>query len=47
MEWDLLYIKIRDRLIAKEEALSKLKELEVLFKGGVEHGKHVPNNLLK
>ena len=31
-EWHLLYIKIRDRLITKEEALSKLKELEALLK---------------
>ncbi len=31
-EWHLLYIKIRDRLITNEEALSKLKELEVLLK---------------
>ena len=31
-EWHLLYIKIRDRLIPKEEALSKLKELEALLK---------------
>ena len=32
MEWHQLYIKIRDRLITREEALSKLKELEVLLK---------------
>jgi len=31
-EWHLLYIKIRDRLIQKGEALSKLKELEALLK---------------
>ena len=31
-EWHLLYIKIRDRLITREEALSRLKELEVLLK---------------
>jgi hypothetical protein len=31
-EWHLLYIKIRDRLISKEEVLSKLKDLEVLLK---------------
>jgi len=31
-EWDLLYPKIRDRLISKEEAQQKLKELEVLLK---------------
>jgi murein DD-endopeptidase MepM/ murein hydrolase activator NlpD len=31
-EWHLLYPKIRDRLISKEEAQTKLKELEVLLK---------------
>ncbi len=31
-EWHLLYIKIRDRLIPKEEALSKLNKLEALLK---------------
>jgi murein DD-endopeptidase MepM/ murein hydrolase activator NlpD len=31
-EWHLLCVKIRDRLIAKEEALDKLKELEILIK---------------
>jgi len=31
-EWHLLYTKIRDRLITKEEALTKLRELEVLLK---------------
>jgi len=31
-EWHLLYIKIRDRIITKEEALNKLKELEALLK---------------
>ena len=31
-QWHHLYIKIRDRLIPKEEALSKLKELEALLK---------------
>ncbi len=31
-EWHLLYIKIRDRLMTKEEALSKLKELETSLK---------------
>lgn len=31
-EWHLLYIKIRDRLIVKEEAQHKLKELEILLK---------------
>ena len=31
-EWHLLYIKIRDRLITKEEALNRLKELEALLK---------------
>jgi len=31
-EWHLLYIKIRDSLISKEEALAKLKDLEVLLK---------------
>jgi len=28
-EWHLLYVKIRDRLIAKEEALDKLNNLEI------------------
>jgi murein DD-endopeptidase MepM/ murein hydrolase activator NlpD len=32
LEWNLLYIKIRDRLIPKEEAMNKLKELEALLK---------------
>ncbi len=31
-EWNLLYPKIRDRLISKEEAREKLKGLEVLLK---------------
>ena len=31
-EWDLLYPKIRDGLISKEEARAKLKELECLLK---------------
>jgi murein DD-endopeptidase MepM/ murein hydrolase activator NlpD len=31
-EWDLLYAKIRDRLISKEEAREKLKALEILLK---------------
>jgi len=31
-EWNLLYPKIRDRLISKEEAQHKLKKLEVLLK---------------
>jgi murein DD-endopeptidase MepM/ murein hydrolase activator NlpD len=31
-EWHLLYSKIRDRLISKEVAQEKLKELEVLLK---------------
>ena len=31
-EWHLLYPRIRDRLISKEEAKNKLKELEVLLK---------------
>ncbi len=31
-EWHLLYIKIRDRLIPKEEALRNLKELEASLK---------------
>jgi len=31
-EWHLLYIKIRDRLISKEEARTKLKECEVMLK---------------
>ena len=31
-EWHLLYIKIRDRLISKEEARTKLKGLEVMLK---------------
>jgi len=31
-EWDLLYPKIRDHLISKEQAQNKLKELEVLLK---------------
>jgi murein DD-endopeptidase MepM/ murein hydrolase activator NlpD len=31
-EWHLLYPKIRDRLISKEEGRNKLKELEVLLK---------------
>ncbi len=31
-EWHFLYIKIRDRIITKEEALNKLKELEALLK---------------
>ena len=32
LEWHLLYMKIRDSLIPKEEALVKLKDLEVLLK---------------
>lgn len=32
LEWHLLYIKIRDRLITREKALNQLKELEVLLK---------------
>lgn len=32
LEWHFLYIKIRDRIITKEEALNKLKELEALLK---------------
>jgi murein DD-endopeptidase MepM/ murein hydrolase activator NlpD len=31
-EWHLLYLKIRDSLISKEEALAKLKSLEPLLK---------------
>jgi len=31
-EWHLLYINIRDRLILKEEAKAKLRELEILLK---------------
>jgi hypothetical protein len=31
-EWHLLYIKIRDSLVSKEEALAKLKDLERLLK---------------
>jgi murein DD-endopeptidase MepM/ murein hydrolase activator NlpD len=31
-QWHHLYIKIRDRLITKEDALCKLKELEVFLK---------------
>jgi murein DD-endopeptidase MepM/ murein hydrolase activator NlpD len=31
-EWDLLYLKIRDRLISKGEAQEKLKALEILLK---------------
>ena len=31
-EWHLLYPKIRDRLISKEEAQEKLRELEILLK---------------
>jgi len=31
-EWDLLYPKIRERLISKEEAREKLKGLEILLK---------------
>ena len=31
-EWHVLYSRIRDRLISKEEALAKLKELEPLLK---------------
>jgi len=31
-EWHLLYLKIRDRLIAKEEAQRRLRELEILIK---------------
>ncbi|MGB9629901.1 MAG: M23 family metallopeptidase, partial [Thermodesulfobacteriota bacterium] len=31
-EWHLLYLKIRDRLISKEEAQHKLRELEILLK---------------
>jgi hypothetical protein len=31
-EWNLLYLKIRDGLISKEEARGKLKGLEVLLK---------------
>jgi len=31
-EWHFLSIKIRDRIITKEEALNKLKELEALLK---------------
>jgi murein DD-endopeptidase MepM/ murein hydrolase activator NlpD len=32
LEWHLLYVKIRDRLVTKEEALGKLREWEVLPK---------------
>ena len=32
-EWHLLYLKIRDSQISKEEALARLKGLEVLLKG--------------
>jgi murein DD-endopeptidase MepM/ murein hydrolase activator NlpD len=31
-EWHLLYLKIRDSQISKEEALAKLRELEILLK---------------
>jgi murein DD-endopeptidase MepM/ murein hydrolase activator NlpD len=31
-QWHHLYVKIRDRLITKEDALCKLRELEVLLK---------------
>jgi murein DD-endopeptidase MepM/ murein hydrolase activator NlpD len=31
-EWHLLYTKIRDRLITREKALNRLRELEVLLK---------------
>ncbi|MFB3886736.1 MAG: M23 family metallopeptidase [Thermodesulfobacteriota bacterium] len=31
-EWNLLYVKIRDRRITKGEALNKLKEIEVFLK---------------
>ena len=31
-EWHLLYVKIRDSLVSKEEALAKLKDLERLLK---------------
>jgi murein DD-endopeptidase MepM/ murein hydrolase activator NlpD len=31
-QWHDLYVKIRDRLITKEESLCKLKELEILLK---------------
>ena len=31
-EWHLLYLKIRDSMIAKEEAQGRLKELEVMLK---------------
>ena len=31
-EWHLLYIRIRDSLVSKEEALAKLKDLERLLK---------------
>lgn len=31
-EWHHLYLRIRDRLITREEALSRLKELEVFLK---------------
>jgi len=31
-QWHHLYVKIRDRLVTKEDALVKLKELEVLLK---------------
>ena len=46
-EWHLLYIKIRDRLIPKEEALSKLKELEGLLKNYYlkNFGKELDNRL--
>jgi hypothetical protein len=32
LEWHLLYLKIRDRLISREEARAKLKELETMLK---------------
>ncbi len=41
LEWHLLYLKIRDRLIGKEEAQRQLRQLEFLLK------KTYPKNLKK
>jgi murein DD-endopeptidase MepM/ murein hydrolase activator NlpD len=47
-EWDLLYPKIRDRSISKEEAWVKIKELEPLLRElYLETGKHKEDDRLR
>ena len=41
LEWHLLFVKIRDRLISKEEARSKLTALEILLKESYLKNAHV------